>query len=1138
MMNGEVYADFVLFWLLCHQSRLEGEKSEDCRLEKWLRLSHENGIRALDKLRDGVKSAIETLGTGFLRHPMNRVLHDKMRDGLLDTQDYYRQVLRLVYRFIIIFVAEDRQVIFHPLVREQPKIKERYWEYYSMARLRKLAGKRVGTLHNDLYQSLSLVMRLLGSEEGYPQLGLFALNGFLFSDAAMPDLANCQLANQDLLEAIRALAFINENNIRFPVDYQHLGSEELGSVYESLLEFVPVITIGKDATVGEGTFVLQNVSGNERKTTGSYYTPTSLIDCLLDSALEPVLAEACKKADPEQAILDLKVCDPACGSGHFLVAAAYRIAKRLASIRSDEIEPPAEVWRGALRDVIGHCIYGVDINPMTVELCKVSLWMEAIDPGKPLSFLDSHILEGNSLLGTTPALLAKGIPDSAFEPIEGDDKKICSEYRKKNKEQRTKQQFSLFDPTDKPWESLGNLATSMMKMDAIRDDTVQNYHRKQEYYEQFVRSNDYLSGQLLADTWCAAFAWKKNDAFAYPITHEIFRKIEYNPHDIALWMNEEIIRLRKQYKFFHWHLEFPGVFRVPTNDEEAENEQTGLCGGFDVVLSNPPWDRIKLQEKEWFANKNSPIANISNASQRRKMIADLAKVDTKLHAMFLDEIRKSEGQGQFMRVSEHYPLCGRGDVNTYAIFAENMRLILKATGQVGAIIPSGIATDDTTKYFFQNLMETESLVSLYDFENRDEIFKGVHRSYKFCLLTIAGRDRPITEGAKFVFFAHQVEDIQDNQRRFSLSYKDIKLINPNTKTCPIFRFKRDAELNKQIYVNVPILSNEYTKKNPWNTYYMRLIDLSDHAKYLRFPWEERDECWNIPLYEAKLFLSFDHRFATFAGKSRESYTDGQPRELSIEEKINPDLNISPRYFIPAILKQEMFAKYPDYDNSWLLVWRDVARSTDEHTCFATIIPKVLASRTSPALGFDAVNKPTILLTNLNTFILDYLARQKVGGIHLNFSILKQLPILIPEQYALACAWDHNTTIDEWLLPRALELTYTAWDLEPFAKDCGYDGPPFIWDEERRFLLRCELDAAYFHLYGIERNDVDYIMETFPIVKRKDEKLYGNYRTKQIILEMYDEMKRAMETGETYQTWLNPSPADPAVAHPPREEVQA
>jgi len=480
MMTGEVYADFVLFWLLCHQSRFllekTPEKPEDCWLEKWLRHSHDNGIRALDTLRDGVQQAIEILGTGFLKHPLNRTLHDKLRDGNLDTQDYYRQVLRLVYRLIIVFVAEDRHVLFHPQASDLAIA--RYKDYYSTARLRRLAERRVGTQHSDLYQSLALVMRLLGSEEGCPNLGLFALNGFLFSDAAMPDLTNCQLTNQALLEAIRALAFIRENNMQFPVDYLHLGSEELGSVYESLLEPVPVVTIGKDARIGEGTFALQTVSGNERKTTGSYYTPTSLIDCLLDSALEPVLEEACRKANPEQAILDLKVCDPACGSGHFLVAAAYRIAKRLASIRSGDIEPPAEIWREALRDVIGHCIYGVDINPMSVELCKVRLWLEAINPGKPLSFLDSHILEGNSLLGTTPALLEQGIPDSAFEPIEGDDRKICSEYKKKNKEQRTTGQLTLFDPTGHPWDNRGNLAASMMKMDNIRDDTVKDYHLK------------------------------------------------------------------------------------------------------------------------------------------------------------------------------------------------------------------------------------------------------------------------------------------------------------------------------------------------------------------------------------------------------------------------------------------------------------------------------------------------------------------------------------------------------------------------------------------------------------------------------------------------------------------------------------
>ncbi len=163
-------------------------------------------------------------------------------------------------------------------------------------------------------------------------------------------------------------------------------------------------------------------------------------------------------------------------------------------------------------------------------------------------------------------------------------------------------------------------------------------------------------------------------------------------------------------------------------------------------------------------------------------------------------------------------------------------------------------------------------------------------------------------------------------------------------------------------------------------------------------------------------------------------------------------------------------------------------------------------------------------------------RQKVGGTSLSFFIVKQLPVLLPIHYQGTCKWDNRASLAAWILPRALELTYTAWDLEAFAKDCGYDGPPFRWNEKRRFLLRCELDAAYFHLYGIARDDVDYIMETFPIVKRKDEKKYGDYRTKRVILEIYDEMQRAMESGEPYRTRLEPPPADPVVAHEPREKA--
>ncbi|MFL5702314.1 MAG: hypothetical protein ACJ8AG_05725 [Ktedonobacteraceae bacterium] len=404
------------------------------------------------------------------------------------------------------------------------------------------------------------------------------------------------------------------------------------------------------------------------------------------------------------------------------------------------------------------------------------------------------------------------------------------------------------------------------------------------------------------------------------------------------------------------------------------------------------------------------------------------------------------------------------------------------------------------------------------------------------LLTLSGTARPAKHSAEFVFFANRVEDLQDDYRHFTISRNDISLLNPNTRTCPIFRSKRDAELNKAIYGRVPVLVNERTGANPWGAYYMRLIDLSDHSEYLRFPWEEKSSDWNVPLYESKLISSYDHRYSTFAGTSRQRYIAGQPRELSLDEKTDPSLSIIPRYFLPHDLARNLFAKYHDFERPWPLVWRDVARSTDEYTCFAAAIPKVLATRSCPSLGFNRTVTPIPLLVNLNTFTFDYLARQKVGGIHFNFSILKQLPVLPPEDYISVCTWTNKVTTSNWLLPRALELTYTAWDLEPFAKDCGYDGPPFRWNEERRFLLRCELDAAYFHLYGIERDDVDYIMETFPIVKRRDEKQYGEYRTKRVILEIYDEMKKAMETGEPYRTRLEPPPADPAVAHAPRERI--
>lgn len=583
IFDGRAYSDFSLLWRLCHESRVNAERPEQCWLERWSKVAQEQGLRALDQLRVGVEKAVESLGRGFL-YPSNADLVAKLRAGTLPAQDYYRQLLRVVYRLLFLFVAEDRGLLLDPQAGEVAR--DRYARFYSTARLRRIAERIRGTQHADLHQGLELILTRLGTA-GCPELGLPALGG-LFDPAGTPDLAGCRVPNADLLEAVRALSVVSDGRSLRPVDYRNLGAEELGSVYESLLELHPRFD------PAGGTFALDSAAGNERKTTGSYYTPRELITCLLDSALDPVLEEAVRKSDPEAAILSLKVCDPACGSGHFLIAASHRIAKRLASVRTHEEEPAPDAIRHSLRDVVGRCLFGVDINPMAVELCQVALWMEALEPGKPLSFLEHHVQCGNSLLGTTPVLLAKGIPDEAFEPNEGDDRAYCREWKGKNKEDR-RGQARLFDEDAAPWDQLGNLAAAMAAVDELPDDSLDQVRAKAERYGRLVAEGSYrTSGHFLADLWCAAFVWRKTKLFDYPVTERIFRRVEKSPHDVTPWMYDEVRRLARQYRFLHWHLAFPGVFRPPAKGESPDNELTGLCGGFDAVLGNPPWVRQEL----------------------------------------------------------------------------------------------------------------------------------------------------------------------------------------------------------------------------------------------------------------------------------------------------------------------------------------------------------------------------------------------------------------------------------------------------------------------------------------------------------------------------------------------------------------
>jgi hypothetical protein len=468
IFDGELFSDFVLLYLICHESRFavhEDSGPASCYLEQWRGFAAEQGERALDQLRDGVKEAISILGTGFLSHPDNPHLRARLdpRNADLKLDDFNRALLRLVYRLLFWFVAEDRGALLEPdpddagpdAAAQLRQARDRYATYFSSARLRQLARRHRGGRHGDLFDAVELVFDALGTEGGVPELALAGIGGIFESKGddgrALPldePLGGARLSNEALLGAVRALSVVTPRGggARRRVDFGNLGAEELGSVYESLLELIPRYDDEQLA------YTLETLAGNERKESGSYYTPTSLVECLLDSALDPLLDQACAGATADErirALLDITVCDPACGSGHFLVAAARRIAKRVAAEETGESEPPDAVVRAALRRVVGRCIHGVDINPMAAELAKVSLWLEALVPGKPLSYLDQNIRVGNSLLGVTPALLADGLPDAAFIPIEGDDRKVAAALKKQNAGER-EGQHDLFSQAGIP----------------------------------------------------------------------------------------------------------------------------------------------------------------------------------------------------------------------------------------------------------------------------------------------------------------------------------------------------------------------------------------------------------------------------------------------------------------------------------------------------------------------------------------------------------------------------------------------------------------------------------------------------------------------------------------------------------------
>ena len=921
IFTEELYADFTAFWLLAHASRFGTATSEptDCAWERWRSSGQQAGVTVRMNLRYQVAEALKALGTGFVSHPANTHLREQLQDqerSSATKQAFFEELLRLVYRFIFLATVEDRidpstgqSLIFTPDATEEAR--QRYRAGYSLAWLRERAARASSfDTHSDLWQALSITFD--GLAVGQPALGLPALGG-LFAQDQLQILAHGEIENRHLLAAVFQLGYFRQPTGLTRVNYRDMGAEELGSVYESLLELVPNLQNLATPHAARLGFVGDeddaSTKGNARKLTGSYYTPDSLVQKLIKSALEPVIAQTVQAhpANPVEALLQLTICDPACGSGHFLLAAARRLADEVAKLRAAQTggAPTPADYRHALRDVVGHCIYGVDKNPMAIQLAKTALWLEAYTPDRPLTFIDHHLQVGDALLGVLdPKILENGIPDEAYAVLSGDDKAVAAALKKQNKADL------------KSWKAIATndlFAASPLVAEAdavehLADDTLDGIAAKRNAWAEAAGHARHSTLARLADTYVAAFLAPKvvGNQNAIPLSGYLWSLLR-GRGAVNAYIDSTADHVCRTHSVFHWWLAFP---------------QVAAKGGFSVMLGNPPWEVSQLGEEEYFAVRAPSVASLSG-DKRKKAIASLEQEQPWLWNEYQSTKRGYEATNLFYRESGRYPLSAVGKLNTYRLFAEAIDQLAQRNGRAGFIVPTGIATDDTAKDYFAHISQSGRLVSLYDFENSEAVFPSVHRSYKFSLMTLGS-----APAAEFVCFATQVPQVLDSRRRFSLTPDEFRLINPNTRTCPVFRSQRDAELTKKLYRAAPVLIvekqlDEEPEVNPWGISFAQgLFNMTSASDlFMNEPAQEEGRNRRLPLYEAKLIHQFDHRWATFLPDPSVPNDDWSSRDVTAVEKADPNFTVRTRYWVDEVEVLARIARVPGkVANTWL-AWR-------------------------------------------------------------------------------------------------------------------------------------------------------------------------------------------------------------------------
>ncbi|MCM0020285.1 MAG: restriction endonuclease [Tagaea sp.] len=1079
--------------------------------------------------------------------------------------------------------AEDRNLL---------PVRSRKYDDYALRKLRDGVAKRIddGDTFSDrqsrYYASVKDLFKAI--DKGDASLEVPPYNGGLFDPAEAPLLDRAAVSDAVFAKVLDALSRIAADGRRLSINYRDLSVQQLGSIYERLLEY--------DVALRDGIIeVVPNVFA--RKGSGSYYTPDELVGLIVDRAVGPLIEErlaafkaaAAKLAkdrrpirerlkeltalDPAMGILELKICDPAMGSGHFLVSLVDYLADRvlvamadaraavawaeedapytsplvaaLAAIR-ENIRKQAKEGGWAVADsqledrllvrrmILKRCVYGVDRNPMAVELAKVALWLHTFTVGAPLSFLDHHLRCGNSLFGElvrpVEDELAKRKAMFLLHPLRRakDSAQSMTEIERLTDADlaEVRQSASIFAEIETRTRPLASFLSFVHALRWLDRQDMASRQAIDAFYGGIFGDPILIATGEIEPT---APPERKPEALVEfhgavrPTSKtkksvdgtEVFRAFLALLADARVLVAEE--------RFLHWQVAFPGVW-----DQWESVEPTG---GFDAVIGNPPWDRMKLQEVEWFAARRPEIALAQKAADRKKMIAALEKSGDPLWADYTRAKTRAEAAVTVARGCGLYPLLSGGDLNLYPLFVERALALLKPEGIEGLLVPSGIASDKSSAPFFRSISTSGRLAALFDFENRrpedESFFPDVDSRFKFVAFVAGGLARKFPQ-TLCGFYLNAIADLKDPERCFPLAPADFRTVNPNTGTAPVFRTRRDAKLTTEIYRRVPVLVDRSAgeARSLYPVEYSSMFHMTNDSGLFRTAAElDKMGCYKVagaryrkgaeeylPLMVGRSIHQFDHRFSSVEEKPDNLHNPAASDRSTDKEKTDPSFVPTPQYWV-----SEKEVSWPR-DLAWALAFRDITNPTNARTFISAIVPRSPCGNKLPLLmpsSFKSSDTTfgsyrvfaSLLCANFNSIVFDFITRVKMHGTSMNLYIAEQLPVIAPDSYARKFG---KKAASDLIKAEVLKLTYVSTDMAPFARDMGYEGTPYPWDPEARRHSRARLDALYFHLYGVSEDDAAYVLEAFPIVQREDVEETGRFLTKELVLGYF----RAFAAGDT------------------------